>query len=254
MNYKKQYIKLIRNAQNNSLPTLSIDGNKKKTYIEKHHIFPVSIFGKNKTIIKLTAKEHFVAHHLLWKYYQKKTGNNKNNVNKMMRAFYFMSTKEKNKINSRIYEELKKQFDIVNRECQTGNKSAWYGRKHSQATKEKIGLANRNKIISEETRKKISIINTGKIVDEATKEKISKTLKNRIISKETRGKISNSKIGNKRSEETKKKMSETIKKKGYKPENNPNVILNWDIVRKIRNDYINEKKHTNIYRTVMVFL
>ena len=50
MNYKKHYIKLIRIAQNRIL----------SGYFEKHHIFPQSIFGKNKSIVNLTLKKHSI--------------------------------------------------------------------------------------------------------------------------------------------------------------------------------------------------
>jgi len=81
MNYKKHYIKLIRNALNR---TQSQD-----SYYERHHVFPTSIFGKNNFIVKLTAKEHFIAHFLLWKYYK----NKKDNINcqKMACAFFMMT-------------------------------------------------------------------------------------------------------------------------------------------------------------------
>lgn len=64
MNYLKHYIKLIRKAQRRELP--------EEIYVEKHHIFPKSCFGDNDYIVKLTAKEHFVAHLLLWKGFEKR--------------------------------------------------------------------------------------------------------------------------------------------------------------------------------------
>jgi len=36
-------------------------------YVERHHVFPTKIFGENNRVIYLTAKEHFMAHLLLWK-------------------------------------------------------------------------------------------------------------------------------------------------------------------------------------------
>jgi hypothetical protein len=38
MNYLKVYCNLIRKAENRTLP---------EGYVEKHHIFPISIFGNN---------------------------------------------------------------------------------------------------------------------------------------------------------------------------------------------------------------
>jgi hypothetical protein len=53
-----EYIKLCVRYANNR---------KAKRQTEAHHIFPVSIFGQNDTLINLPIKEHFSAHVLLWK-------------------------------------------------------------------------------------------------------------------------------------------------------------------------------------------
>lgn len=62
MNYQFLYLQLINNAklQNRS---------KKEAYFERHHVIPKSMGGSNAkdNLVLLTAKEHFVAHHLLWK-------------------------------------------------------------------------------------------------------------------------------------------------------------------------------------------
>lgn len=66
MNYFRTYQKLIRRAKNRT-----IEGNE---YTEKHHIFPISIFGKNGKIVKLTFREHYIAHLLLMKICVKRYG------------------------------------------------------------------------------------------------------------------------------------------------------------------------------------
>jgi group I intron endonuclease len=48
-------------------------------------------------------------------------------------------------------------------EAQKGEKSAWYGRKHTEETKRKISKAHKGKTVSEETRKKLSIAQSKKI-------------------------------------------------------------------------------------------
>ena len=60
MDYKKHYNRLIENAK---LRT-SIN-----EYTEMHHIIPKCMGGddSNTNLVRLTAKEHFVAHHLLYK-------------------------------------------------------------------------------------------------------------------------------------------------------------------------------------------
>ena len=43
-------------------------------YVEKHHIYPNSIYGKNQDLVKLTAKEHYIVHLLLWQGFRNKYG------------------------------------------------------------------------------------------------------------------------------------------------------------------------------------
>ena len=112
MNYKKIYIKLMRKGLNRQLP--------KEVCVEKHHIFPKSIFGKNKSIVILTAREHFIAHLLLWKYYQKKYGNKNEKTKKMLNAVWWMRHTDNKQINSKIYETLKINKAIIMSESMSG--------------------------------------------------------------------------------------------------------------------------------------
>ena len=97
MNYKTIYDRLIANAF--ARPKLT-------GYTEKHHVLPRSLGGTDDThnIAILTAKEHFVAHILLWKIYRN---------GQMAKAVYMMSKKSKyshKKITGRIYKILKEEF------------------------------------------------------------------------------------------------------------------------------------------------
>jgi len=88
---------------------------------------------------------------------------------------------------------------------------------------------------SDDTKKKISEKNTGRKMSQETKDKLSEIGKNKTLSEETRQKISNSKIGIKRtfSEEWRKNISkankgrivsEETRKKLNKPRNSPKSI------------------------------
>ena len=66
MNYLKIYINLIRKAQHENL---NLEHN-----IERHHVFPVSIFGNNNFVVKLTYRQHFIAHLLLKRICEKRYG------------------------------------------------------------------------------------------------------------------------------------------------------------------------------------
>jgi hypothetical protein len=107
MNYLKVYCNLIRKAEQRSYT-------KKKAkelgvYVEGHHIFPVSIFGKNKRIVYLTAREHYIAHALLEKLCIKRYGLNHYKTHKMTNAHIIMGGRGKYK-NSYIYGEAKKRY------------------------------------------------------------------------------------------------------------------------------------------------
>lgn len=89
-------------------------------------------------------------------------------------------------------EESKRKNSIT----QKGEKSAWWGKKHSEETKKKIRLANVGKVVSEETSYKISKSKKGTKVSEETKRKMSISRQGRKPSlgmrhtKESRAKIS----------------------------------------------------------------
>ena len=94
MNYIKIYEQLIKNAECR---------NKPNCYLEKHHIIPKSDGGSNENdnLVYLTAKEHFIAHKLL--YVIEPT-----NYNRMM-SFLMMSNRFNTKWGN-TYEEAKIAF------------------------------------------------------------------------------------------------------------------------------------------------
>ena len=102
--YINWYLKLIR---------YRLSAPPKNTYSEKHHIFPKSIFGPNNIIVSLTAREHFVAHKLLYKICQFRYGNKHSNTFKMLRAISYMSSREDIKCNSRMYAECRTAQSLV---------------------------------------------------------------------------------------------------------------------------------------------
>lgn len=123
MNYKKLYFNIIRNRRSNPLPA--------DEYGEMHHIKPKS-FGQSgdnlddldnkKNLIRLSAREHFIVHFLLYKIYKHRSENvfqkskrELERYKKMTWAFNIMinaqskSQKRLNKnINNRVFEQLRK--------------------------------------------------------------------------------------------------------------------------------------------------
>lgn len=120
----------------------------------------------------------------------------------------------------KLEQALINNFNSTNHECGY-NLNIRVDRKFSsEETKRKISEANKGKIISTETRKKIGEANKGretywrgKTLPEEMKEKIRKTLTGRKRPLELKEKLRQANLGKKLSEETKRKMSEAHKGK-----------------------------------------
>ena len=89
----------------------------------------------------------------------------------------------------------------------SGTNNPFYGRKHSEETKKKIGKVHKGKKLSEETKKKLSEAHKGKKLSEETRKRMSEA---------TKGK-NNPMYGRKLSEEAKKKIAKasSVRKKAY---------------------------------------
>ena len=110
MNYLKTYCNLIRKAEQRGYT-------KKKAkehglYVEGHHTFPKSIYGKNTRIVYLTAREHYIAHALLERICIQRYGKEHWKTQKMMYAFWSLNRKNSrnNYLNSYLYEQSKLNF------------------------------------------------------------------------------------------------------------------------------------------------
>jgi len=64
-------------------------------YVEKHHIFIRAIYGENDRVVYLTAREHFIAHLLLWKACRTRYGVQHWKTAKTGKALQSMSMKSK---------------------------------------------------------------------------------------------------------------------------------------------------------------
>ena len=99
MNYNKLYSRFIE-----SIPLRS---KKTEQGYEVHHILPVSLGGskyKKANLIKLTCREHFIAHRILAKMYR---GNKKY---KMIYALKRMMDPGRCKITARTYQHIREQL------------------------------------------------------------------------------------------------------------------------------------------------
>lgn len=104
--FLNRYLKLIDKFKERNL--------KKSKGLHNHHIFPKSFGGSNRkfNMVFCSPKEHFILHHLLWKAFPN---------SKMVYAFNMMVNHKKCKITARVYEQLKMNFTLHNK----NKKMAW---------------------------------------------------------------------------------------------------------------------------------
>lgn len=216
MNYQKLYEVLIHNRKGIGDPV---------GYGEKHHIIPKSMGGSNdkSNLIKFTAREHFLAHRLLAKIYPT-TG--------MVHAVYKMACVDKAtnvyKVASRTYDVLRKEHSkrVSNDKIAARKKSlATKGRKQ---TKEHILARTRSRKIkgswlSEETKRKISESNKGKVGTWAGKKLPEDYVARRNATRKANGNY-------KWTEEQKRKQSEN--RKGKPNKKRPLTELEKEVLRK----------------------
>jgi HNH endonuclease. len=172
-------------------------------YIEKHHIVPRSMGGKDtkENLVVLTAREHYIAHLLLTKCVENKY------KGKMLHAYIMMAqVKDSNqerfyKINSRIFEVRKIESDKLKREYKHTEKARESISKNLKGVpKPEFTEEHKNNIskghkgqkawneglkgvvkCSDETKAKMSESAKGRVVKDSTKNKLSLLSKNTIV-------------------------------------------------------------------------
>lgn len=188
--YSNWYNDIINRAK-----TRTLDG-----YKERHHIVPRSLGGDDskENMVDLTAREHFICHWLLVKMHSGIARGKMINAIVMMKA---AADHQDRYFNSRVYEKLREEYrqyisnmnkgrvqplheKIKQIEAMTGRKrkpfnqewlerlaasnrgerNGMYGKRHSEATKERMSYAakNRRKETPEEIERRISRIRGSK--------------------------------------------------------------------------------------------
>ena len=128
MDYQAIYDKLIYNALQ-----YPYEG-----YTELHHIVPKCIGGdgKKSNLVKLSAKQHFVAHHLLFKIY---------GGSQMAYAWYSMCRvgkgQEERLVNIRLFDKAKLARAKLLRENSIGELNNFFGKTHSEKSRLKMSVA-----------------------------------------------------------------------------------------------------------------
>ena len=206
MNYKVIYDALIERSRQREL---------KDVYFEKHHILPKCMGGSNKkdNLVKLLAREHFIAHELLVKIYP--------NESKLIYALHMMCIQDRYGMTNKKYELIRKKFaknvskQMKGRVSPTKGKTAWnkgktnieiYGAKKAEEIKQTAIKNHKDMKGSNNPMFGIPSPNLGKIFSEEHRKNISKGLTGKHPSEESRRKMSESHKGVKKvfSEENKR--------------------------------------------------
>lgn len=137
MNYQKIYDQLVEKAKNRAVTG----------YTEIHHIIPRCMGGNNDNfnLVRLTAREHYIAHHLLYKIYK---------TSQLAHAWFNMlrvGKGQQRKFSSAQYERAKLAHAAVLSKLMKGANNHFYGRKHSNETKKRISEQAKRRIKATDT-------------------------------------------------------------------------------------------------------
>jgi hypothetical protein len=125
-------------------------------YTEKHHVIP-NCFIKNKDVVTLTAREHYIAHLLLWKMSMSKKHHNQMTMalNVMVNGSGHEKQHRSYIVNSRLYETHRKDFSAYMSKIQTGDGNTFKGKKHTPESLEKMRAWQRDPIVKQQQRERV---------------------------------------------------------------------------------------------------
>ena len=233
--YTKCYYNIIDRAKSRDLS--------KETYTEKHHIIPKSLGGLNNkdNLVKLTAKEHRLAHILL-----PRMTIDPLHTKSMWYALWMM-LRTKN-VNQQRKISKGSAFEIAKIKVAENSSQLHKGKTVSKETREKLSKScqgrpspNKGRAMSENQKQKLSIAHKGKIIAPETVSKILDSRRHYRHSEETKRKIGQSQIGKVVvvSEETKKRLSIAAKGRSNtwlkgKPAHNRGIPHTEETVKKLK--------------------
>ena len=161
MNYLKLYCKIVRNEEVKGIAKKQ--AKEQGLYVEGHHIFPQSIYGKtnsgNKRIVYVTPRVHYLLHALLEKAFIKRYGLEHWKTKNMTYSHIMLKGHDIHKryINSHLYNNARKRH-IKNTK----------GVKKSEEMKLKLSKAKKGKYTGRESSGAIPIkvyFNSGKVIE-----------------------------------------------------------------------------------------
>lgn len=129
----------------NQLVTFRKKHPSEEEYTETHHIVPLCMGGDNSkdNLVVLSAREHFLAHHLLYKHYR---------LPRLAHAWFAMLRGTKSQyrdFTSRQYSAAKKAHSEAMKKRMNEN-HPFLGKKHTKEAREKISKANKGRVKSPE--------------------------------------------------------------------------------------------------------
>lgn len=131
MDYQAAYHRLISKAL-----TQPHEG-----YTETHHIIPRCVGGDDSksNLVRLSAKQHFVAHHLLFKIY---------GGLKLAHAWYSMCRvgkgQEARMVNARLFGRARETRSKLLSESSMGRMNHFYGKTHNEESRQKMSKAQKD--------------------------------------------------------------------------------------------------------------
>lgn len=215
--YTTWYKNITKNAKNRSI----------SGYTEKHHIIPKSLGGSDSdsNIVKLTAREHFICHWLLTK---TTTGTSRQKMVyalRVLRANNPHQQRYETKITSRVYENLKKEYSIIQSEKVAGKNNPMYGdnfyRSEEGRRSQSTGVSgDKNGSKQPKARAKISASKLGK-----KRAQFSDEWKDNLSNNH---KSKSNDFNGKHSEETKRKIGDAMRGKKRDP------LVSEQVAQKLR--------------------
>ncbi len=226
MDYKKIYDDLVEKCVKRGLDKKVLEG-----YYEKHHIIPKCLGGtdKKENFVLFTPREHVIAHRLLWKA-------NPDNYS-LMWAYTRTVNSHKGLLTSREVEKAKitkAEFmsnRVISDETKEKISKTLTGRKIPREIVEKTRAKVRGQKRSQETKDKLrsarrELIDSGWTMPEEARKKIGDATRGKKRSPEAVEKSRLAQIGKKLSEEHKKVLSDRQKS-----------LLPWERSKVVNNDF-----------------
>lgn len=188
-----------------------------ESYLEGHHIYPKFLVGENDNITYVNFRVHYLLHLLLLKHFKTikhpLTSKAAFPINRMAGV---IKNQYGGFCNSKMFEIAKR----IAADATTGENNPFYGRVHTEETRARISEAHKGQKLSDKHRAAIGRGSKESWDNSTPERKLNHVMRmtNRVVSDETRRKLSKAREGYVHSEETRKKISiaNTGKLKGLK--------------------------------------